>query len=118
MPPIFEVVNAIITVEPAVLSYRKGRPESLNKQSVINSCAENLKRLWEQSFGTNFIKTIRPMKCQIRKNLDDYVKFMKKHSKKVIDKGRNCGDRKILHYFIVLHLLLILLILISTKIMN
>ena len=63
MPPIFEVVNAIITVEPAVLTYRKGRPESLNKQSVINSCAENLKRLWEQSFGTNFIKKVRTIKC-------------------------------------------------------
>ena len=60
LPRIFEVANAIIiTVEPTVLSYRKGIPESLNRQSVINSCAENLKRLSKQSFGTNFIKTIR-----------------------------------------------------------
>ena len=48
LPRIFEVVKALITVEPTVLSYRKGKPESLNRQSVINSCAENLKRLWEQ----------------------------------------------------------------------
>ena len=66
----------MITVEPIVLSYRKGRPELLNRQSVINSCAENLKRLWEQSFGTNFIK------IQIKKTLDDYMKFMERHSKK------------------------------------
>ena len=82
LPRIFEIVNAIITVEPTALSYRKGRPESLNRQSVIKSCDENLKRLWKQSYGTNFIKTIRAIKCQIRKTLDDYVKFMKRHSKK------------------------------------
>ena len=45
LPRIFEVVNAIITVEPTAFSYRKGIPESLNRQSVINSYAENLKRL-------------------------------------------------------------------------
>ena len=33
----FKVVNAIIAVEPAVLSYRKGKPESLN------SCVDNIK---------------------------------------------------------------------------
>ena len=37
LPRIFKVVKAIITVEPTVLSYRKGRPESFNRQSVINS---------------------------------------------------------------------------------
>ena len=58
LPRIFEIINAIITVEPTSLSYRKGRPELLNRQSVINACAENLKRLWEQSFGTNFMKAI------------------------------------------------------------
>ena len=79
LPRIFEVVNAIITVELTVLSYRKGRSESLNKQSVINSCAENLKRLWKLTFRINFIKTIRTIKCQIRKTLDDYVKSMKRH---------------------------------------
>ena len=58
---IFKVVNAIITVELTVLSYKKGRPESLNRQSAINLCPENLKRVWEQLFGTNFIKKV---KCQ------------------------------------------------------
>ena len=84
LPRIFEVVKALITVEPTVLSYRKGKPESLNRQSVINSCTENLKRLWEQSFGTNFIKTIRAIKCQIRKTLDNYEEFMKRQLKKYV----------------------------------
>ena len=118
LPRIFEVICATVTVEPTVLSYRKGRPESLNRQSVINSSAGNLKLLWEESFGINFKKTITAIECQIRKTLDDYVKFMKRHSKKVIEKEPNCGERKIQYYFIVLCLLLILLILISTKIMN
>ena len=82
LPRIFKVVKAIITVEPTVLSYRKGRPESFNRQSVINSWAKNLKRLWEQSLGTNFTKIIRTIQCQIGKILGDYVKFMKRHSQK------------------------------------
>ena len=67
LPRAFDAVNAIITVEPTVFSYRKGRPESLNRQSAINSCAENLKRLWEQSLETNSIKTVRAIKFQIKK---------------------------------------------------
>lgn len=40
LPFIFQVVNAMVTVEPTVTSYRKGRLESLNRQPVIYSYAE------------------------------------------------------------------------------
>ena len=35
LPRIFVVLNAIITVEPNVLSYKKRRPESLNREYVL-----------------------------------------------------------------------------------
>ena len=37
------------------------------------------------SLSTNFLKTIRARECQTKKNLDDNVKVMKRHSKKVIE---------------------------------
>ena len=62
-------------------SYYGTEKEDQNRQiDNLLICAENLKRLWEQSFGTNFIKTIKAIKCQIRKTLEDYVKFMRRHS--------------------------------------
>ena len=70
--------------------------------------------IWDQFHK----KSKMSIKCQTRKILDYYVKFMKKTFKKVIEKRKNCGERKIQHNFICLRLLLILLSLISTEIMN
>ena len=50
LPSIFEAVNPIYShCWIDVILHRNGRPQSLNRQSILNSCAENLKQLDEQS---------------------------------------------------------------------
>ena len=78
LPRIYEVVNVVLSIEPGAASKKKGKPESLARQTVVHSCSSKLKTLWEQAFGANLIKTLNAIKYKLRKVLDDYAKFMKK----------------------------------------
>ena len=78
LPRVFEVVNAIISVEPGAASHKTGQSESLSRLSVIHSAATKIRTLWVEAFSEEHVKTINAVKHQIRKSLENYSKFMKK----------------------------------------
>ena len=75
LPRVFEVVNAIIAVDPSAAHTRAA--DSLDKKAAVHAAARALEKLWGEAFAACHVKSINAIKNHINNILSKYHNFMK-----------------------------------------